>query len=166
MAPLLELFAQFGPVLSIDSSELARRGRVQPRGGRRDEARRAAQHRRRRRHLAARGAPLVIAVRAEEVFEVVVGARYVGHRIAVEEARAPAARDLAEVPDGALERARVGGVAAHRGEHPVEAAPHEASRCLVLVAECVGGGMHPGIGALHIGPQRGRALQGSIEQTL
>ena len=103
---------------------------------------------------------------ALEVFEVVVRARQFGLRIAVKQPRAPAASDLAEVPDGALQRSRLRGVALHRGEHSVEAAPHEASGGLVLVAQRVGRGVDPGISAFDLGPQRGRALQGPIEQAL
>jgi hypothetical protein len=64
----------------------------------------------------------VTAIRPEQLLEIVVGVRQIDDGITMEQAGSIAAGHLAEVLDRLGEAARLGTVARHGGEQPVEAA--------------------------------------------
>jgi hypothetical protein len=94
----------------------------------------------------------VVALRAEQMLEVVVGARQAGHRATMEQPGFVAAGHLAEVPDGVGERPRLSAVTVHGGDEPVEAAPDKAGVLLAPVVQDVRGPVHPAVGARDVRP--------------
>src|SRR3954453_19881237 len=92
----LEAGAPRAPARPIGTGQIAGVLAAQPGGPTGEEPHRAAQHGRRAAGLAAGHPPLVAAVRAEQLLEVVVGARQVGDGVAMEQAGAVAAGHLAE----------------------------------------------------------------------
>src|SRR3954466_9673548 len=100
------------------------------------------------------------------MLKVVVGARQIRDRVAVEQPRAVAAGDLAEVVDGAAEAARAGTVQDHGADQSVEAALHRGRILGLLIGQDVGRLVHPRIDPLDGGPQRGRLLQTALDQIL
>src|SRR3954447_10482648 len=99
LAPLIETVAKLLPLASIGAAQISATGwRLAGRDGR-DQARLTAQHDGGRGGLAAGGPSLVVALRAEFVFQIVVGARQVRNTVAVKQPRTVAARDLAEALD-------------------------------------------------------------------
>ena len=103
-------------------------------------------------------------MRAEPLLEVVVGARQVGHGIAVKQPGPVAAGNLAEVPDRVGERTGLAAMANHGADQAVEAALDHGGALVLVVVQHPRCRMHPGIGALHIRPKRGRVLQAAADQ--
>jgi hypothetical protein len=68
-ASLVQSLTEFAPSPPADAAQVAGGGRTQPRGGGGDQPHLAAQHRRRRGRLAPGRAPLVVALRAEQLLE-------------------------------------------------------------------------------------------------
>ena len=108
LAPLVETSADRLPTRAIDAPQIACARRRQPGRRARNQAHRAAHHGPGRGGLATAGPPLVIAARAEELLETIVGARQIRHRIAVEQPGPITGRDLSEVVDRASERSGFG----------------------------------------------------------
>src|SRR4051794_15678055 len=126
MPPVVETLAEFGPSLPADPTQLARGGGAQPRRRGRDQGHLTTEHGGRGGCLAPAGPVLVVALRAEQMLEVVVGARQAEHRVTREQPGFVAASHLAEVPDGVGERPRLSAVPVHGGDEPVEAALDKA----------------------------------------
>jgi DDE_Tnp_1-associated len=160
----LEAGAHLAPARPIGAGQIAGVPAAQPGGQTGEQPHRAAQHGRRAVGLAAGRPPLVTAVRAEQPFEVVVGARQVGHGIAVEQAGAVAAGHLQEVVDGAGERAGLGAVAADGGDEPGEAAGDRGRVEARHVVQDPGRAVHPGVGAADVRPEVAGAVQGVRDQ--
>lgn len=99
MASSIETLAQGFPSLAIDAAQISGAGGMAAGGHSGHQACLAAQHHSRRGGLAASGPALVVALRAELVLEIVVGARQIRDGVAVEQARSVIAGDFAEVPD-------------------------------------------------------------------
>src|SRR6201995_801406 len=99
LAFLVEPLAEFGPPLPIDAAQISPAGWMLAGGNGGDQTRLTAQNERRRGHLAPARPPLVVALRAELMLKIVVGARQVRNAVAVEQAGAIAAADCAEVLD-------------------------------------------------------------------
>src|SRR3569623_2820351 len=96
LAAVVEPLAEFVPLLAIDATQISAAGWMLPGGHGGEQARLTAQHDRRRGRLAPARSPLVVALRAELMLKIVVGARQVRNAVAVEQARAIAAADFAE----------------------------------------------------------------------
>ena len=94
----------------------------------------------------------MVALRAKEMLEVVVGAWQAGHRVTREQPGFVAAGHLAEVPDGVGERPRRSAVPVHGRDQPVEAAPDKAGVFLTPVVQDVRGPVHPAVGARDVRP--------------
>src|SRR4051794_14445885 len=164
MPPVVETLAECGPSLPADPTQLARGGWAQPRRRGRDQAHLPTEHGGRGGRLAPACPALVIALRAEQMLEVVVGAPQAGHRVTMEQPGFVAAGHLAEVPDGVGERPRLSAVPVHGRDEPVEAAPDKAGVLLAPVVQDVRGPVHPAVGALDVRPERSRALQAAGDQ--
>src|SRR4051794_23370090 len=152
MPPVIETLAEFGPSLAADPTQLAHGGWAQPRRRGGDQAHLPSEHGGRGGRLAPAGPALVVALRAEQMLEVVVGARQAGYRATREQPGFVAAGHLAEVPDGVRERPRLAAVTVHGGDEPVEAAPDKAGVLLAPVVQDVGGPVHPAVGARDVRP--------------
>src|SRR5918998_1664904 len=152
MPPVVETLAEFDPSLPADPTQLARGGWAQPRRRGRDQAHLTTEHGGRGGRLAPAGPALVVALRAEQMLEVVVGAWQAGHRATMEQPGFVAAGHLAEVPDGVGERPRLSAVMVHGGDEPVEAAPDKAGVLLAPVVQDVRGPVHPAVGARDVRP--------------
>src|SRR6185312_10982146 len=133
VAPAVETLAECGPSLPADPTQLAHSRWAQPRRRGRDQAHLPPQHGGRGGRFAPTGPALVVALRAEQMLEVVVGPRQAGHRVTLEQPGFVAAGHLAEVPDGVRERPRLAAVPVHGGDEPVEAAPDKAGVLLTPV---------------------------------
>ncbi len=166
VAALVELGAQGAPLPSVGARQVSRVGRAQAGRCGGQEAHRSAQHHRRRGGLSPGGAPVVMAVRTEELLKTVVGARQIGDGIAVEQRRAVAARDLAEVCDGPGQPPGLALVADHGANQAVQAPAYGAGIEASLVAQDVRRLMDPAISNLHGRPERGRARQSSSDQVV
>src|SRR5215212_8940484 len=164
VAPAVEAVAQRRPGVPVDPAQFARVRRAQAGRGGGDQAHLAAQNGGGRGRFAPVCPALVVALRAEELLEAVVGARQAGHGVAVEQPGPVAARYLAEVPDSLGERPRLAAVTGHGGQEPVEAAPDKAGVLLAPVVQDVGGPVHPAVGARDVRPERSRALQAAGDQ--
>ena len=123
MASLFKAVAEFAPALTADAPQVACGWRVMSGGGGRDEPHFAAQHGRRRGRLASRGAPLVVALGAEQLLKIVVGPGQARHGAAVEQPGPVAAGNLGKVLDGGDECASPVAMAQHGTEQPIEPAP-------------------------------------------
>src|SRR6478736_4905448 len=160
----VEAPADAAPAHAIDACQVACAGRSQPGPDAGDQANRAAHHGSGRGRLATGGAALVIAAGAEELLEIVVGARQVGHLVAVEQPGPIALRHFPEVVDRAGERSGFGAMLMHGAEQPVEAAAHDIGGLGVVVGEHVGDRMHPAVGARNGGPEGGGVLETMADQ--
>src|SRR5881398_2283689 len=104
MPAVIETLAECAPSLSADPTQLAHSGWAQPRHRGRDQAHLPTQHGGRGGRFAPTGPALVVALRAEQMLEVVVGAWQAGHRATMEQPGFVAAGHLAEVRNGVRER--------------------------------------------------------------
>src|SRR4051794_11847185 len=152
MPPVVKTLAECGPSLPVDPTQLAPSGWAQPRRRGRDQAHLPTEHGGRGGRLAPTGPALVVALRAEQMLEVVVGPRQAGHRVTMEQPGFVAAGHLAEVPDGVGERPRRAAVPVHGGDEPVEAALDKAGVFLAPVVQDVRGPVHPAVGARDVRP--------------
>src|SRR5690242_15333262 len=96
----------------------------------------------------------MVALRPEQLLEVVVGARQAGYGIAVEQTGPVTAGHLAEALNGVGQRSRSVTVAVHRGEQPVKTAPDNRGTVRRAVIQDV----------CRIRPERCRALQSLCDQ--
>ena len=152
------------PPLPVGGGKLAYADGARSRDHASDQPDRTAQHQRGRGRLAASGAALVVAVRAKQLLQRVVGARQIGHAIAVEQARAVAGRHLHEVVDGTSQRA---GRIAPRGPSRQQAlvADLHADRIEPgLVGKNMGGRTEPAMGTTDVRPEGSGALQTTLRQ--
>src|SRR3954466_9297571 len=152
MPPVVKTLAECGPSLAADPTQLARGGWAQPRRRGRDQAHLTTQHGGRGGRFAPTGPALVVALRAEQMLEVVVGAWQAGYRVTMEQPGFLATGHLAEVPDGVRERPRLAAVPVHGGDQPVEAALDKAGVFLTPVVQDVRGPVHPAVGARDVRP--------------
>src|SRR3954469_25020206 len=127
VAPAVETLAECGPSLPADPTQLAHSRWAQPRCRGRDQAHLPTQHGGRGGRFAPIGPALVVALRPEQMLEVVVRPRQAGQRVTMEQPGFVAAGHLAEVLDSVRERPRLAGVPVHGRDQPVEAAPDKAS---------------------------------------
>src|SRR3954451_24798968 len=166
LAPLIETVAKLLPLASIGTAQIGATGwRLAGRDGR-DQARLTAQHDGGRGGLAAGGPSLVVALRAEFVFQIVVGARQVRNTVAVKQPRTVAARDLAEALDRTAQVTGTVAMAHHGAHHSIEPALHHGRVLAVMVVQDMGGFVHPRIGALNVRPQHRGLRQAVLDQTL
>src|SRR3954471_23740585 len=84
VAPAVETLAECGPSLPANPTQLAHSRWAQPRRRGRDQAHLPTQHGGRGGRFAPIGPALVVALRAEQMLEVVVGPRQAGHRVTME----------------------------------------------------------------------------------
>jgi hypothetical protein len=166
LASVVEPLTEFGPPLPIDAAQISPAGWMLAGGNGGDQARLPAQNERRRGGLAPAGPPLVVALRAELMLQIIVGARQVRNAVAVEQAGAIAAADFAEVLDRLAQVTGAVAMADHGAHQPVETALHRGGVLGVMVVQDMGGFVHPRIGALDVGPQRRRLRQAVVDQLL
>src|SRR3954468_17720611 len=132
----VETLAECAPSLAADPTQLARSGWAQPRRRGRDQAHLPTEHGGRGGRLAPTGPALVVALRAEQMLEVVVGPRQAGHRVTMEQPGFVAAGHLAEVRAGVRERPPLAAVRVHGRDEPLEAALDKAG--VFLTPGCSG----------------------------
>jgi len=164
VASLAETLAHLCPSCPIGPAQGGRGRRLQTRRRGCDQAHLAAQHGGGRGRLAPGRAPVVMTLRPEPLLEVVVGARQVGRAIAVEQPGPVAAGDLAEASNRVGERACFAAVPDHGADQAVEAVPNHRGAFVLVVVQHPRCRMHPSIGALHVGPKRGRVFQAAADQ--
>src|SRR4051795_4706715 len=152
MPPVVKTLAECGPSLPADPTQLAHSGWAQPRRRGRDQAHLPTEHGGRGGRLAPTGPALVVALRAKQMLEVVVGPRQAGYRVTMEQPGFVAAGHLAEVPDGVGERPRLSAVPVHGRDQPVEAAPDKAGVLLAPVFRDGRGRVPPAVGARDVRP--------------
>ena len=94
----------------------------------------------------------MLAVRAEKLFQIIIGPGQIRHRIAGEESWPVTTGDLPEVPQRWGKRASRSLVSRHRAQESPEAPLHRQRLVLVLVAEDVGRLMDPAIPHPYVRP--------------
>ncbi len=164
MLALAEPLAQPFPLVAINTAQVAWGARTQAGCRSGDQPYFAAQHGRRRGGFAACRPTLVVALGAEQLLKVIVGAWQVRHGVAVEQSGTVAARDLGKMVNGGRQGASPVTVPAHGPNKPVEATLDHGGVLILVVAKHMGGGVHPSIGTLNVGPERGCALQPAADQ--
>ena len=107
-----------------------------------------------------------MALRPEELLQIIVGARQARDGVAVEQPWSVAARHLGEVLNGASQPSGQGAMADHGTGQPMQAPPHGAGREAGLVLEDARRLMNPAKGDLHIRPEPGCARQATKDETL
>jgi hypothetical protein len=125
---------------------------MQPGGGGSKHTDRAAQDQARGSYFTPRRATVMIAIRAEKLFQIIIGPGQIRHRIAGEESWPVTPGDLTEVPQRWGKRAGRGLVPRHRAQESPEATLHRQRLALVRVAEDVGRLMDPAIPHPDVGP--------------
>jgi hypothetical protein len=105
-----------------------------------------------RSHFPPCGATLMIAIRPEKLFEIIIGPREIRHRIAGKESGPVTPGDLPEVCQRWCQRAGRGLISRHGAQESPEAPLHGQRRALLLVAEDVGSLMDPAISYPYVGP--------------
>ena len=108
----------------------------------------------------------MVALRAKQLLERVVGARQVRHVSGLEEARPVTVRDLAEVIEGNSERADMAAVALHGCKQAREAPPDLCAGLARFIGEEAGGGMNEAVGPLQIRPERRCLGESAADQKL
>ena len=166
VAFLAETTSEFVPSRAIGAAQISAAGWMLAGGHGRDQARLAAQHDRRRGRLAPCRSPLVVALRAELMFKIVVGARQIRDGVAVEQARAIAAGHLAEVLDRAAQAGRAVAMAEHGTHQSIEATLHRGRVLGVMVVQDVRRLVHPWIDALDVRPEGAGLCQALPDQLL
>ena len=164
LAPAFEGLAQRPPRHRINPAKVAPGRRLGPRADAGHEPHGTPQHRAGRGRLASGGAPLVVALRTEELFEGVVGPRQVGPVGSVEQPGPVASRNLAEVVEGCPKVVRSATMTLHGGQQPVEASPDLGPRLAGGVGQEARGSMHEDEALLHLGPERRRAGERPLDQ--
>src|SRR4051795_2167600 len=166
MAFLAETASEFVPSRAVDAAQIGTARWLLAGGHGGDQARLAAQHDRRRGGLAPRRAPLVVALRAELMLKIVVGARQVRNAVAVEQARAIAAGDLAEVLDRAAQAGGAVAMAEHGTHQSIEVTLQRGCILGVMVVQDVRRLVHPWIDALDVRPEGTGLCQALPDQLL
>jgi hypothetical protein len=128
------------------------REELQPRGSSRDQSYRPAQYQGGRGTFAPGRSPLMVAMRAKALLQVVIGARQLRDLITMEEAWPVTAGNLEEVPQRRGERPRGSLVPCHRAQQAAQATLHSRSRVLFLMGQDAGGLLDPALGNAHGGP--------------
>ena len=164
MTPATEARAHLPPAWPVGTGEIMGVVAVEPAGDGSDDPYRAAQHRRRRVGLTAGRPPLVAAIGAEQLLEIVVGARQIHDDITMEQTGAVAAGHFEEMVDRTGEAASLGAVAHHSAEQAIKTASHRLGRPAGSVAQDPGGLVDPGIDTAKVRPQGLRALEPTREQ--
>ena len=141
----------------IQSTKIASARRLDPSADAGDEPNRPSQDRTGRGPLAPGGAPLVVALRAEQLLQGVVGARQVGDVGGMEQPGSVTARHLAEALKGCAEIASAVAMVPHRRQQAIEAPPDLGPRLTGGVGQQPRGGVHQDEALPHRGPQRGGA---------
>ena len=122
-----------------------------PPGGRcSNNAERAAQDHTRRSRFAPCRTPLMVAIRSEKLFQIIICAGQLRHGIAGEEAWPVTAGDLPEVHERRFERPRGSLVSRHRAQESSEATLHRQRFTLVGVAEDMRRPIDPVIPCTHV----------------
>jgi len=130
------------------------------RGG--DEADRAAKHQRRRCDFSARRPALVIAMGSEEMLQIVVGSREIGHFVTGEELGLVAPGHFEKVSERRTHpRSSCSSIhAAHQGCHP---APKKRDGGLRIVFDQVGHLPHPPVSLADRVPERCRRQEAAVD---
>jgi hypothetical protein len=166
VAFLAETVSEFVPSRAIDAAQISTAGWMLAGGHGRDQARLAAQHDRRRGGLAPCRSPLVVALRAELMFKIVVGARQIRDGVAVEQARAIAAGHLVEGRGRAAQAGGAVAMAEHGTRQSIEAALHRGCVLGVMVVQDVRRLVHPWIDTLDVRPEGAGLCQALPDQLL
>jgi hypothetical protein len=125
---------------------------MQPGGSGSNHTDGAVQDQARGRYFTPRGAPVMIAVHAEKLFQIIIGPGQIRHRVAGEESWPVTTGDLPEVPQRWGKRASRSLVSRHRAQEAPKATLHYQRLVLVLVAEDVGCLMDPSIPHPYVRP--------------
>src|SRR4029450_9341425 len=112
----LPCLLQLLPGIDVLRSEFGGGVGVQAGGGGCNHTDGAAQDQTRGRYFTPRGATVVIAVRAEKLFQIIIGPGQIRHRIAGEESWPVTTGDLTEVPQRRCQRASRSLVSRHRAQ--------------------------------------------------
>lgn len=160
----VERSAQRPPRHRIDPAEVASGWCLSPRADAGDEPYSTPQHGAGRGRLAPGGTPLVVALRAEQLLQGIIGPRQVGPVGGMEQPRPVAARHLAEVVEGASKVADTVAVTLHRCQETLEAPPDLGSCLLGRIGQQTRGSMHEDEALLHRRPERCRAGERALDQ--
>ena len=164
LSPLVEGSAQVLPPCAIDPAKIASGQDLSPRADAGHEPDRPTQHRSGRGCLAPGGAALVVALRAEQLLQGIVGAGQAGHVGHVEQSGPIAPCHLAEVVEGRAEINHAPTVTLHRGEQAVKAPPDLGARLPGGIGQQAGGSVHEDEALLHGRPERGGAGERPVDQ--
>ena len=104
------------------------------------------------RYFTPRSATVMRAIRAEKLFQIILGPGQIRHRRAGKEPWPVTTGDLTEVPQRRCKRAGRSLVSRHRAQESPEAPLHRQRLALVRVAEDVGDLMDPSIPHTDVGP--------------
>ncbi len=159
LLPPLQPTAERSPRRGVRWRQIGSLDRPEPGRRRRDQPHRAPHHHPRRRHLAAAASPLVMAIRAEQLLQVVVGPRQAGRVIAGEQPRPVAPRHLQEVADRIIQIPGRIAMPLDRPHQPGEPTPHPGGVEPLLVPQDRRRAMHPAERHTHLGPLRLGRLQ-------
>ena len=151
---LLQRAPESTPRLQVGRNQFRRVNRAQPSRGRRHQAHGAPHHRPRARHLPTAAPPLVVAVRAEELLQLVVGPRQAADVVAPEQPRPVALRHLAEVIRRLGQRAQRLAVPGQRGGQSAVASSHRRRTQPLLVGQDRGQAPDPAEGRPYLRPRR------------
>jgi len=162
-----QLLPQLAPADQVVRRQVGRaERRPMPGRHRRDHAHGAADDQGRRGVFAAGCAPLVVARRAEELLQVIVGARHIGDVMATNEPGAGAGRHLEKVVDGRGQAAGRPAFGRHLGQQRRVPRLHLGAIPPLRVGQEVGGSLDPAIRVFHGRPQRCRRTQPGREEPI
>jgi len=163
----LQALAPLLPGMNLVGGKLLTRERMKPRGSLGHQWHCTAQHQGRRGAFPPGRPPFMVAMRAKELFQIIIGPRQLRDAIAVEQTRPITAADFEKMVDRRRERARAGSVPAHRPQQPLQAPLDGGLPELILVVQEVRRPLDPALGNADVGPQRcGRvqpAPQGGLQ---
>src|SRR5919198_13667 len=131
-----------------------------------DESDCSAQHHGGRSYLAPGRAPLMIAIGAKKLLQIIVGTWQLGHGITMKQAGPVAPADLQKVPHCGRKGPGFGLMLPHGPRQPVEPSLHGSSCVLGVIVQDVRGAMDPAIGHMHLGPQRSGGVQPAPQERL
>jgi hypothetical protein len=115
--------------------------------------------------LAPGGTPLLRAIGAKKLLQLIIRAGEMGEALAVQQAWPVTTTDRQNVPDRGREGPRLGLRLSHRSQEPLPPL-HGGLRELLLIVEEVGDVLPPAIGHLHIGPQPRGGVQPTLQEGL
>jgi len=159
LAPLL-------PGLRLSGSTFLPRAGPQPRGGLGDQLHRAASHQSWGGPLPPGRSPCVIAMGAQELFQLLRSTREVRDAIAVAQTRPITAAAFEQLGDRRRARARSGVVPGHCPTQPLPAPLHRGLPALVRVVQAGRRPLDPARGAADGGPQRRGRVQPALQDGL